>query len=925
MFSKSRLFVFICFCFAFGCKYHDIDYGALDDDGDSPTNPWAMVDLMILASDDDAGEITLTLSEHLAQESNITGINLQFVANGSLAFTALDANNTATLTQESVLISMVKINFFNGVDKIVCPDNPIVADTLVRDGEDGVSFRAMDLACAGNKLVEMNAIAANVAELAAVASHAWLENHREVLKQADAFYEAEKAKGEKGALHKTEDEKINKHIDNFLIRHKMLKGYAAMHKELGRHHENLVEMKSEVKDNAKDSDKHIVIPATLNAFLDIRVNNRVIPDDNTGTAGGDTDLLLLKEAMGNAAAKFLQYDHLFQSDSEFASADMKDKYDSIKDKLPRAVQTHIDKIEDRFKQLQSDDGVYTTVISISNPLSARLTCMNTFLTEQKAAREACEDILGEFYNGLTSFSCSGRKADDADVFILLTTRKIMEATNLHDPCQDYALKLDKFNNKSASLISAAVKDVKYSVIKSMEDIQKNYSKNDFQAKLMQSHFYAAVPVVTEHPEKATELAAAVAAAHGDIYKKRKTDAFWQSLFGWIYKAAAVIGVLSLVLWLIPPAGAAVTGVASLLAAIAVGAGGFLAAGYATDYFHEKGDYAALEKAIYSGGQGDVAGLADTMMEWKEAKRMAIWEGIFIGVGVGGARRIITDPRAVRTAYTRVNIKDKLKSWKDGAKQWRANRQAAKAAANSDEAIEAAQRLKNEITNAKNNLKEAKNNLRNSKKALKQDPDNPGLKADVKNFEDKKRSANSIHKDLLAKSRQGIVARAKKSFVAGFSAAHNRVRGLKNLKPSQTMKDVKGFFANNIKKLKESRKHIYFLNRKAWKNSQTIENMNKFGKDIKAGGGKIRWRLNKKDGTAVFKADRKAMDYIQKTRKPGPGDAVQVDDFKLGQDGFWFAVLSADKLDRLLAWWGGTHDRGRRAIEGRIEGVRNLLP
>ena len=41
----------------------------------------------------------------------------------------------------------------------------------------------------------------------------------------------------------------------------------------------------------------------MNAFLDTRVNNRVVPDD-AADDGRDTDLILLKEAMGNAAAKF---------------------------------------------------------------------------------------------------------------------------------------------------------------------------------------------------------------------------------------------------------------------------------------------------------------------------------------------------------------------------------------------------------------------------------------------------------------------------------------------------------------------------------------------------------------------------------------------------------------------------------------------
>ena len=73
MFSKAQLFVIIGFLLTYGCKNIGIDYSALEDRGDSPSNPWAMVDMFLLESDD-GGEIMLVLSEHLKQEANIRGL-----------------------------------------------------------------------------------------------------------------------------------------------------------------------------------------------------------------------------------------------------------------------------------------------------------------------------------------------------------------------------------------------------------------------------------------------------------------------------------------------------------------------------------------------------------------------------------------------------------------------------------------------------------------------------------------------------------------------------------------------------------------------------------------------------------------------------------------------------------------------------------
>ena len=150
------------------------------------------------------------------------------------------------------------------------------------------------------------------------------------------------------------------------------------------------------------------------------------------------------------------------------------------------MQTYLDEIEktfkDRIPDTPEEGTVFTSANQIYTPLSIRLTCMNNFLSQQQVAGAACEDILGEFYNGLTSLSCGGDEAKSGDVFMLLTTRKIMTATNIHDPCDKYTLKVDKFNEKGAALIRDGVAEIKNSVLKSMGGHVKKLRQRRFPCK-----------------------------------------------------------------------------------------------------------------------------------------------------------------------------------------------------------------------------------------------------------------------------------------------------------------------------------------------------------------------------------------------------------------------------------------------------------
>ena len=916
MFRKIHLSVTVALLF-WGCKNIGGDYSALNEDGDRLSSPWAMVDLHLHEADDpeDEGEVNLHLSPHLTQDTRVNGVLLSFaLQRGTLNFTAPDANNVATLAEEDLLISRVELNFVNRVDALVCPDNNIVAELDRKDEEDtidlrdqGIIFSAMDLACSGNKLVKMNALADSIAV------HAWDEDHAAVLEKVDEFYQEEKEKGERGALHKGKDQGINDHIDNFLIRRKMLKGYAAMHSELEKH--NLAEIKTQAKD---DSAKHIVIPTTLKSFLDVRVNNRVTSDDSM-SGGENTDLLLLKEAIGNATAKFLQYDHLFQSDTNFASAETRSKFTALKGRLPPEVSAHVAAIEDQFNKLKTDEGTYSMASQVNDLLSRRLTCMDAFLTRHKESRVACESILEEFYQNLTSLSCGGEEVDDGDVFMLLTTRKIMKATNIYDPCDKYALNTGKYNEKNLELIRDSVADIKNTAIKAMEDILDSYPGQNFRAKVLQNYFYAAVPVVTRHPARAAELSSALAEAHEQVYAKRKSDEDWQGAYAFLGKVAAAAGIASVLFWVIPPAGAIVSGATSLLGALSVAGSGFVGAGYFTDWvWYERREYNALEKAIYAGGAGDVAGLADTMMEFREAKRNALWEMGFTVIGVGPARQLIKNPRALRTAYTRANLKNSWKGWRQARKTAGEAREAAKAWANSDEGIEAIQDARNSIRKAKVKLKETKVKLRQAEKNLKQNTDENAveeLQKKVNDLEKDKSKWLRLRSEYTDKLPKGRLKRAtnwaNENFGKARAWAHNKIRRTTNDGASGTTAnadEVKGFFKSSIEKIKNARQSVYALNREARKSSERIKYMKGLASKNTKKGGKFYWKLNK-DGSAFCKINDGVFKVMFNETGVDTMTLLKQKDFKLGKDGLWIAVLTADRVDKFFG------DRGKRTIEG----------
>ena len=655
MASKLQLLVITVFSLIFACRYTGIDSDLLDEGEVKASSSWRMVDFFLFAADTERkhGEIELHISEHLVQKHKLRAVSVQFSSRATIIFSAPDpTSNEAQPDSDSGLINSADIKLFDQQQQSICPEHDIVAD-LARNTEqesrDKLIFMAMELACGGNKIAEMNNIATSIDALAAVPATTWLKEYEETVAVADKFYQEEKEKGEAGVLHKSEDDSdTNAVIDNFLIKRKMIKGFAALRKELKTNNVDLGNMRS-----GEHQDKHVVIPATLNAFLNASVNNRVSPDDEIAD-NNDIDAMLMKEALGGAVAKFLLYDHMFQSDAIFDSANSKQKFSEIKNKLAgsRNLQQYVEDIETRFNNNKTaQDKIYNSTAKISIALYDRLTCINKVLMNKKAEGHTCEKIIDEFYSLLVAPICDDKKIEDSDVLILLTSRSIMKKTNIHNPCKDYAIKIDKFDDESNKLISEGVTSMKRAVLDSMDDMIKIYGGSDFRRKMLQKHYYAAVPVITEYPDKASDLAGVLAEAHQNEYKKRKTDEFWQGFLEKVQWVAGALGIVSLILLFFPPAWVVVGGLTSLTAALAIGGGVFLAVSHSADYINERRDYTTVERAIYSGGQGDIGQLADNLKEWHQAKQSAIIEGVLTFGGVAKIGRVVTNPQAFRSTYS----------------------------------------------------------------------------------------------------------------------------------------------------------------------------------------------------------------------------------------------------------------------------------
>ena len=698
MLGKTQLLVLIVLSFVFGCK--NIDYGALDADTAKPPSAWALVDFFVHVSSSESGaekgEIELRLHEELRHESNFGGVNTTFMASESLVFAAPDvATNEAIPDSETALIDMVGIEIVDAKDRFICPEgNGVVANLVrnlvrntdeIRSSSTEIIFRATDLACGGNKLVELSKLVGSIDDLALVPSHTWKSadtaRAKEILQEVDAFHAQESKEG--GALQKTQHEGINELIDVFLMRRKMLQGYVKMREEINSH-VHLETMAGEVFDAEKPDAKHVVIPAVLNGFLDPQVN-RVDLEDTAVADSDDFDAILLKEALLSTVLKFLQYQEMFQSEM-FESSKYAKRFVEEKNRFSGDLRAYIDEVEKQFNANvdQTNPMVYRNVSDVAMPLNLRINNLNTFLKKdemsceeytckkeggkdcrQNPKQEVCENLTPRFYDELLAPSCQARGEEEkhSDLYVLLMTQKIMEATRINKPCEKYIEAASLSNiDKSQDIIDGivALKKRTSENLKTLADIHSQGGGNHFRQKLFENHYYTLIPAVTKYPDKAAEIAADLRVAHDEIYKKREKDENWQKRAKILLWASGIFGGLAIVTAIIPPLGmtlGALGGltvtVAGTLGAASVLAGASLFVVSTSDWINERKEFQELERAIYGGGQGNAAAQADALRAWHQARTDSMIEGLGLLVVARPAHLLVKGgPQAFRAFFPR---------------------------------------------------------------------------------------------------------------------------------------------------------------------------------------------------------------------------------------------------------------------------------
>ena len=689
MFGKIQLLILIGFSFVFGCKNIGVDYSALDDGAAKPTSAWALITLGIFAPSSEhggeKGKLVLNLPEELRHESNFGGVITTFMASDSIVFAAPDAaTNEVTPDSDTALINMVSLKLVDAKDKFLCPEGNGVVANLVRNtdesGREEIIFKATDLKCGGNKLVELTKLVGGVDELGFVPSHTWKSTDTArangVLEDMEAFYAKENKEG--GALQKTQHEETNEAIDIFLIRRKMLRGYVKMREEINSH-ANLEKMAGEVFNADKPDNKHVVIPAVLNGFLNPQVN-RVDPEDNETADSSDFDTILMKEALLSTVLKFLQYQEMFQAE-EFKSSEYAKKFMEVKSKFTGDLRTYIDEVEKKFNAgiAETEPTVYRSVSDIAVPLNLRVNNLNTFLNDEMNCTEytcqkeggdncrkttksgVCEDITPRFYDELLAPSCKARGEEEEHnaLYVLLMTQKIMGTTRINKPCEKYGEAAAIKNvEKSQDIIDGIVTLKKRTSenLETLAKIQQQGGGSNFRQKLFENHYYTLIPVVTKYPDKIAEVAADLKVAHDKVYEKRKTDERWQTVAKALMWTTGLFGGLAIVTAFIPPVGAAAATLAGItftvagtLGAASVVTGAFLLAVSTSDWRNERREFQELERAIYGGGQGNAAAQAAALREWHQARKESIIEGLSLAVAGRPAYSLIRrGPQAFRT-------------------------------------------------------------------------------------------------------------------------------------------------------------------------------------------------------------------------------------------------------------------------------------
>lgn len=648
----------------FTCK-PTLDSEVLEEDSSGATSNAAARVAFSLSQN----SIQMFIADQL-QNNRITRATVTFMSLSDIEFGAPDANGEASVIEDDMVVDQVEVELLGGEngEENLCPDHNMVAKLLQPDSESDAILGDGDVLCVGRAEVEMVNLTKKIEELSA--GHPAFtyrippKTYSDLIKQVDSFYEKEKG----GIIRRYEEvnpsdvpnpdiyAKKKAERDKFIIHRRMLKSYIATREALEQ--EGI---------NFDDMEDNIIIPSVLNGLLNPRINVVRLSDNEKNSDNTSLEALVTKSAIYGGITKFLQYQHLFVSDSEFDSAKYEEEFNKIG--WHGDFIDGIKGIRDRFASnpIASKSEPWINSDKLATSLIKKISTYRTFMqTETIDKNRECEDILDELYAKVAASSLEDENSES----ILFRTGRIVEKSGLHDPCRELTKSAIQGGDAAKG-----VKDIKKRTIDHLKELNKKYSnekdKNNYLEKLLVNNYLAAVPVIaTNDPDKTKSIAKVLAPhlirADEMAMKKDRIDEFWQGLLSSLQTVLLVIGIASLVLFFFSPALPFVMGLSSLLALLSLGTGAFLAVSYGTDWVKERKEVHALEKAILTDNSDDMKAVAESLFDMKKARGEAITYGILTGIGFAPIKGFVADPRAFAQASppagtTAINLLGKIKS------------------------------------------------------------------------------------------------------------------------------------------------------------------------------------------------------------------------------------------------------------------------
>lgn len=625
------------------------------DDGEGGTSAAAARIVFALAQD----SIQMFIAEHL-QDDKISSVSVEFTALADpLEFGAPDANGEASLLDSGEVIDRVEIELLGGEsgEENLCPEHNMVAKLLQPDGEYDALLGDGDVLCVGGADKEMITLLNGMDTLYNKFSNKNFvyksisqKVYEPIIKDIDSFYEREK----NGIIAKYKEEKFDDELymskkvkrDEFLLLHKMWKGYAAMH---GAFVDKGI--------NPSTMQNYIVIPSILNSLLNPKINVVPLSDVSNNEPLEDK---VTKSAIFGGIGKFFQYQHQFNSDDEFDNFKYEKQFDEI-DWAPN-IRSKINEVKNNFKEISENQFMKTKMMSwtdsksLTDALILKIESHNSFIRDEMNNGRKCEDILDDLYDRVANSSVNnlnGKGGDKNGESILFRVSYIMKKTNLHNPCKENSLK-----HIESSDVAKGVKDLKAKTVKYLKDLNKDYkskkNNEDYLSDLVAANYLAAVPVISANPEKATTVAnnllPHLLLADNIVMNKRTEDKMWEKRLQWWTKLMGILGIVAVVFWLFPPAWPFALGISSLAGISAVAIGAFLFVSYSSDTINENKEVSALEKAVFTGNSSEIREVAESIIDAKESMWQAITNGIAVSFVAAPAAKFVANPRLFKQQH-----------------------------------------------------------------------------------------------------------------------------------------------------------------------------------------------------------------------------------------------------------------------------------